>query len=218
MYGLSPYPAAERQGQKQIFHFSTPRTKTCPRGARFVQDDNLCGRVLAVCEDDERRRFFQQSLKARTLLLKFAMLKRAGTRLVRGWEGYGNSVAGEGEDYVDGGFYGDGLVVELVGAVAPLLDGVEGGLAEEWMAGEDAEVFYLAGGGDGGGEDYGAGDVADFGDGGVDGLGFAQEQADGYGGRDRCMLRRGGMRYGRGFGLGEDAGQAVAAGDADAGV
>lgn len=39
-----------------------------------------------------------------------------------------------GEDHVDRGFYLDWLMIEQVGAVAPCLDGFDGGLSQHRMA------------------------------------------------------------------------------------
>ena len=49
------------------------------------------------------------------------------------------------ENDIDGGLHFNGLAVEEVGTVAPLLDRVDGGLAEHGVAAEDAEVFDGAG-------------------------------------------------------------------------
>lgn len=57
---------------------------------------------------------------------------------------------------VDGCIDFDGLVVEQVGAVAPTLHCIERGLAEHWVAGDDAEVFDDAGFGDRGREGDGS--------------------------------------------------------------
>jgi len=62
-------------------------------------------------------------------------------------------MAAQGEDYVDGGFDFDWLVVELVGAVAPVLDCGEGSVLKHGVAADYAKVFDGAGGGDGGGQD-----------------------------------------------------------------
>jgi len=93
-------------------------------------------------------------------------------------------LVGECEDYVDGGFHFYGLVVEEVGAVAPLADGVEGGLLEDGGAAEDAEIGDGAVFGDGGGEDYCALDVHGLGEGWVVGDDLANEEAGGDAGGD----------------------------------
>ncbi len=89
---------------------------------------------------------------------------------------------GELEDDVDGGFYCYGVAVEEIGAVAPLADGVEGGLLEDRGTAQDAEVGDGAVFGNGSGEDHGAFLAHGAGQLWIDGDDLAQKQALGEGG------------------------------------
>lgn len=111
--------------------------------------------------------------------------------------------AAQREDDVDGGFYFDGLVIEEIGAVAPGLHGFDGCLAEHGRTAEDAEVFYVARGGDGSDENDFAGDTCGAGDDWVGRIGFGEDHAFGNAGRDSHAVRCVGFDYG-GFGSLED--------------
>jgi len=109
------------------------------------------------------------------------------------------------EHDIDGGFYFHGLAVEEVRTVAPLLDCVQRGLAEQGVAAEDAEVFDGSGFGDGGGEGDSAGDAYGSGDWGVDRGGPVEDVTFDHATGDGDAPRRCGAHGGRTVGM-EDAG------------